>query len=102
MWLEQPLPESRQDVARLLDGMVEWLRDVAVCATNSSGAMLHPEHAAALRRQAVAVDTDRCLVAAMELIALRGSLEQFSSPRLVASMAREHWLSLTQSIVHSP
>lgn len=92
-WVTQPLPESRQEVAQLLDGMMHWLRDVAVAA--SSVAPVH--HAAqerAIRRQAQVVDLDRCLQTVVELVALRDSLEQFVSPRLVATLAREKWLEL--------
>ena len=32
---------------------------------------------------------------AFELVALHESMEQFVSPRLVAALAREQWLSLT-------
>ena len=92
-WMEQPLPEAREDVARLLDGMTAWLRDLAVAAADA-GRAVHAGHADALRRQALAVDMDRCLATAFELMALRESLEQFVSPRLVASLAREKWLSL--------
>jgi hypothetical protein len=54
----------------------------------------HVEYAEVLRRQARAVEADQCFEVAQELLALRQSLEQFVSPRLVASLAREHWLSL--------
>lgn len=93
-WLASPLPETREEVAALVDGMLVWLRDVAAVASGST-MTAHPEHADVLRRQAAGVDVDRCVAAAMELVALRQSLEQFVSPRLVANLAREQWLSLT-------
>ena len=80
-WIETPLPESRQDVSQLLDGMTEWLRDLAAAAAADAA-----RHA----------DVDRCVHTAFEVIALRESLEQFASPRLVASLAREKWLSLVE------
>ena len=92
-WLSSPMPETREEVGALVDGMLVWLRDVAAAASGSS-AMAHPEHADALRRQAAGVDVDRCVAAAMGMVELRQSLEQFVSPRLVASLARETWLSL--------
>jgi len=93
-WLTQPMPETRQEVAHLLDGLMAWLRDVAVAALADPSAVAHGSHAAALRRQAQRLDAGRCIEAAFELVALRDSLEQFVSPRLVASLAREKWLSL--------
>ena len=79
-WLEQPLPETRDGVAHLLEGMMAWLREVAVeSAVNS----------------ARAAQVDRCVDTVMALLALRESLDQFVSPRLVASLAREKWLSLS-------
>ena len=100
------MPESRDTVLYLLDGMISWLRDVAVLATGTSHGgvrLLYAAHAEALIRQAQAMDLDRCLDVVFELMALRDSLEQFVSPRLVAALAREKWLSLhAQSIVHSP
>ncbi|MDP3703196.1 MAG: DNA polymerase III subunit delta' [Candidatus Omnitrophota bacterium] len=92
-WLE-PLPESRQDVVQLLDGMTAWLRDLAVTASADASQVAHQSQAPALRAQAQYVETDRCLETAFELAALRGSLEQFVSPRLVAALAREKWLTL--------
>ncbi|MBI4343882.1 MAG: AAA family ATPase [Candidatus Omnitrophica bacterium] len=73
-WLSWPLPESRSDVTEWLDAMIVRLRDLAV-----AGAGPAPE---------------RCVDAAFELLLLRESVEQFVSPRLVASLARERWLSL--------
>lgn len=94
-WLEQPLPETRQDVTHLLDGMVAWLRDLAMAATGGTERIAHTTHAASARRQAARLDLDRCVETAFALMALRDSLEQFVSPRLVAALAREKWLSLT-------
>jgi DNA polymerase-3 subunit delta' len=96
-WVEHPLPETRQDVTRLLEGMVGWLRDLAVVAVKAPpGRVVHAEHADALSRQAKGLDVDRCVETAFELVSLRESLEQFVSPRLVATLAREKWLSLMQ------
>ena len=94
VWLEQPLPETRQDVADLLEEMIAWLRDLAIAATEAQG-VVHAAHAETLRHQAQAIDLDRCLEAALELVSLRESLGQFVSPRMVASLARETWLSLS-------
>ena len=55
----------------------------------------HLTHEDPLRRQASGIDVDRCAETAFELMRLRDSMEQFVSPRLVASLAREKWLSLT-------
>ncbi|MBI3996588.1 MAG: DNA polymerase III subunit delta' [Candidatus Omnitrophica bacterium] len=93
-WFERPLPESREGVAQLLDGMMRWLRDLAVTATSETAYIAHAGHAVALRRQVRGMDLDRCLDTVFELVALRDSLEQFVSPRLVAAVAREKWLNL--------
>lgn len=96
-WVTGPLPETRADVGRLIDGMVAWLRDVAVASIHPDDADLpvaHAEHGEAIRRQAAAAGPDRCLETAMELLNLRESLDQFANPRLAASLAREHWLTL--------
>lgn len=97
-WVEQPLPESRQEVADLLEEMIRWLRDVAVTAVvipaGGSAALTHPGQERVLSRRAATVDVDRCLETAFELMALRDSIEQFVSPRLVAALARERWLNL--------
>ena len=92
-WLTQPLPESRQEVAQLIDGMMSWLRDIAVSAS-AGGPVAHVAQERAIRRQAQSVDLDRCVDTVVELVALRESLEQFVSPRLVATLAREKWLTL--------
>lgn len=94
-WLAQPLPETRQEVVQLLDGMMVWLRDLSVTAVAEPGAAIQTVHDTSLRRQAKHLDLDRCLETASELVALRESVEQFVSPRLVAALAREKWLSLT-------
>lgn len=95
-WLEEPLPDTREEVLALLDGMVAWLRDVAVAAADPSAPIAHRTYEEPLRRQALRVDLDQCFETAFELAALRDSMEQFVSPRLVASLAREKWLSLTE------
>jgi DNA polymerase III subunit delta' len=96
-WLERPLPETRDGVAELLTDMAAWLRDVAMAAAGRPEAVAHAGHAATVREQAAGLDPDRCADTAFELLALRDSLEQFVSPRLIASLAREKWLSLMQS-----
>ena len=93
-WMETPLPESRQDVVQLLDGMTTWLRDLAAAATGDPAALAHATQERSLRAQTTRVDVDRCLETAFDLISLRESVEQFVSPRLVASLAREKWLAL--------
>jgi len=102
-WLEQPLPETRQDVLQLLDGLLGWLRDLSMVAAGDAGSATHAEHITILQQQAGAVDLDRCLETAFQLMELRESIEQFVNPRLVATLARERWLNLysSQSIVHS-
>jgi DNA polymerase-3 subunit delta' len=96
-WIETPLPESRQDVIQLLDDMMTWLRDVAVAATGDPAPLAHWTQEHSLRAQARRADADRCLETAFDLVALRESVEQFVSPRLVASLAREKWLTLVTS-----
>ncbi len=91
-WIEQPLPDTRDGVAQLLDGMLAWLRDVTVAAAADPSRIAHAPHGPAIRRQAQSVDVDRCLETTERLLALRGSIEQFVSPRLIASLARETWL----------
>ncbi|MEK7413107.1 MAG: DNA polymerase III subunit delta' C-terminal domain-containing protein, partial [Planctomycetota bacterium] len=94
-WMVQPLPETRQEVAQFLEAMAGWLRDMAVCATADEQSLYHHTHAAVLQRQAQRMNVDRCVSSALALVEFRESLEQFVSPRLVASLAREHWMSLT-------
>ncbi len=89
-------PETRQDVAQLLDGMVAWLRDVAVAAAGDPRWIAHAGQQDAVREQARRVDVDRCLETVSELMRLRESVEQFVSPRLIAALAREKWLSLQE------
>jgi DNA polymerase-3 subunit delta' len=105
-WLERPLPDTRQEVAGLLERMVGWMRDLAVAAAASPASrrqegqagdrqlLRHARHMEAIRRQAEGLDVDRCLAAAFALIALRESMDQFVSPRLIAALAREQWLDL--------
>ncbi len=101
-WLRQPLPETRQDVTELLDGMMAWLRDVAVSAVMDPAAesegvrLVHEARAEALRRQARTADTDRVIRAALALIELRESADQHVSPRMIAALAREQWLSVAE------
>ena len=86
--------ETRQDVAELLDGMMSWLRDVAIAATGGEAWVRHRAYEETIARQACQVDLDRCLRTANELVELRESIDQFANPRLIASLAREKWLSL--------
>ena len=94
-WLEGPLPETRDQTQQLLKGMLAWLRDVAVAAA-APDRIVHRDAGDALARQARQVDPARCIETALELVALTDSLEQYASPRLVATLAREHWLSLME------
>ena len=103
-WTGPGMPESRQEVGALLEIMVAWVRDLASCAAvgalETEGArrvgLRHADRLDALSRQAARLDPDQCLDAAFELLRLRDSLEQFVSPRLIASLAREQWLTLTE------
>jgi DNA polymerase-3 subunit delta' len=102
-WLEPPVPESRQEVAELLEDMMAWLRDVAVAAASGdTRAVAHAAQEPAVRAQAVRVDLDRCVATALELVSLRESLDQFVSPRLVGTLAREQWLSLIEATMGVP
>ena len=96
-WLTQPLPDTREDVTELLDGMMGWLRDVAVAAVGEPADVAPTQCVEDIRRQAAAVDLDRCLATALALVELRESVERFVSPRLVAALARERWLSLMEA-----
>jgi hypothetical protein len=80
--------------SRLLDRMMEWLRDVSLASAGAEQWITHQAHAAALSRQAGRVDVNRCVEAAFQLVTLRASLEQFANPKLVASLAREQWLKV--------
>lgn len=93
-WFEDELPEARQDVERLLDGMVAWLRDMAAVGIGQASGPVHRRFEDPLQRAAARVAPQRCVETALELVALRDSLEQFVNPRLAASLARERWLSL--------
>ena len=97
-WMQKGMPETRQELAQLLEDMTAWLRDVAVAASGSPERVAHADHAEAVRRQASSVDMDRCLEAAFELMSLRDSLEQFANPRLVAALAKEKWLELLEGV----
>ncbi len=89
--------ESRQEVAQLLDAMMLWLRDVAFLASGVSSQVHYTEHKKTLSSQAEQVDLDRCLETTDELVALRASIDQYVSPRLIASVAREKWFSLMET-----
>lgn len=93
-WSDQ-IPESRQDVGELLDGLLAWLRDVTVTATAESVGLTHVGYADHVRRIAARVDVDRCVDTGLALVQLRESLDQYVNPKLVAALAREHWLTLT-------
>jgi DNA polymerase-3 subunit delta' len=93
-WIEAPGADTRQDVARLLEGMVAWLRDVIVASAGGDVPLAHADRGDAIQALARGTDVDRCLDTAEELVRLRGSIEQFVNPRLVAALAREHWLAL--------
>jgi len=93
-WFERPLPETRDEVAQLVDGMLGWVRDLALATVDGTDRIAHAQHASVIGRQARGIEPDRCFALARELLALRNSLEQFVSPRLVASLAREQWLAL--------
>ncbi len=95
-WIESPAVETREEVRELLDGLMGWLRDVALAAATADEHVRHRQHREAIFKQASRIDLDRCLTAAEELIKLRESVDQFISPRLVAVVARETWLSLIQ------
>jgi hypothetical protein len=92
-WLTEPLPDSRQEVMAFVDGMMGALRDLAVSAAAGERFAAHAR-APWLRNRASAIDVELCIAAAFELVALRESADRFVSPRLVASLAREKWISL--------
>lgn len=96
-WIRQPLPDSRQGVVQLLDDMVDWLRDLAVTSAIGPINLIHQGQAKALELQARKVDSDRCVDTAIELLKIRNSIERYVSPRLAATLAREHWLSLVNT-----
>ena len=108
-WFEQPLPDSRQEVVQWLDGMISWLRDVALATLVSSETthadprswIAHPAQEGVLLQQARAMDLDRCLTTTFALLELRESIERFVNPRVVAGLAREKWLALFESPVHA-
>ena len=104
VWMERPLPETRQDVGEWIDEMLRWLRDLTMVAVGGVRHVLRVESVEALRAQVPRVDVDRCLETAFELLRLRESLDHFANPRLVATLARESWLDLIEplSIVDSP
>lgn len=89
-----PEPQTRQEVAEFIEAMMLWLRDVALAAAGGSAWVLHDAEREAVARQAQRVDLGRCLETASGLARLRESIDQYVSPRLVASLARERWLSL--------
>lgn len=93
-WVEASGGDTRQDVARLLEGMVAWLRDIIVASAGESVQLAHADRAEDIERLARRTDVDRCLETAAELIRLRESIDQFVNPRLIAALAREHWLLL--------
>lgn len=95
-WFGPSAPESRQELVDILDGMLVWLRDLAVAATANPDWVTHSTQRQALQRQAGTIDVDRCIATALELVRLRDSMEQFVSPRLVMALAREKWLNLTR------
>ena len=90
------MPETREEVGFLLTVMLAWLRDLSMTASASAVPVIHAGQAEALRHQALTMNMDRCVETAFELVALQASLEQFISPRLVAALAREKWLSLLE------
>lgn len=96
-WVEHPLPETREAVTELIDGLIGWLRDLAVAAVDETAPVNHVEYVAELRHQAATLDVDRCADLACELATLRESLEQFGNPRLIATLVRERWLSLASA-----
>jgi len=96
-WIGTAMPETRQEVVQLLDGMTGWLRDLAVTAVADPQWVTHVSQQRSISTQAADLDIDRCVATAFELLALRDSIEQFVSPRLVASLAREKWLTLVAS-----
>lgn len=93
-WIDPPLAQTREGVTQLLDGLIAWLRDVAVFSVAGPSGVAHVGYEAALKRQAQLLDVDQCVEATFELVKLRESLDQFVSPRLVATLAREEWLKL--------
>ncbi len=100
-WFDPPLPEGRAEVTILLDEMIGWLRDLAMSAVAEDALLLHADSGDALHRQAKTVDVDRCLETAQTLMTLRESLEDYANPRLVAALAREHYLDLVGTAPHA-
>lgn len=95
-WLESPAVETREEVKHLLDGLMGWLRDVAMAAAAADEPFHHTTHREAIFKQAQRIDLDRCFEASGRFVQLRESVDQFVSPRLIAAVARETWLSLIQ------
>ncbi|MBI4598121.1 MAG: hypothetical protein HY737_06975 [Candidatus Omnitrophica bacterium] len=82
-WLTQPLPDARESVAQLLEEMMAAFHQQAARAAEANRA----------------ASAQRYVDAALKLIDLQESLEQFVSPRLVAALAREQWLTLQRDQV---
>ncbi len=93
-WLEQPLPDSRQTVAPWLESMTLWLRDVIVTGVAGELQVKNTEYQETVIEQANQWDRQRCIEAAFKLMELRESLDRYANAKLVASLAREEWLSL--------
>ena len=85
------------EVRELLDGMMVWLRDVAVTGVGGSAWVARSDQGEALERQAQRLHPQRCFEVALKLWHLRESLDQFANPRLVSALARERWMELQES-----
>ncbi len=94
LWVDQPLPENRDQLAGRLDGLMSWLRDVAVTAVGGTQAVAHMGYQTALEAQAQRINLEQCVQAVFAMAALRESLDRFANPRLVAAAARERWLAV--------
>ncbi len=77
-WITASLPERRQEVIELLDGMLDQLRARAVAKIGGDSGC------------------DDYVDTAFALIELRDSVEHFVNPKLVANLAREKWLALAE------
>jgi hypothetical protein len=99
-WLEWAIPNDRQELSLWLAGSILWLRDVSVASVAQERLVNHVASLASIRRQAQGFDRERCVEAAMRLIELWESLEQFVNPRLVGTLLREEWLALLERAGH--
>jgi len=94
-WVGYAMPQDRRELEAWLLHSIRWLRDVAVASVGATALIAHDAARPIIERHAQRRDPREFADATLRVMALRDSLEQSVSARLVGTLLREEWINVT-------